>query len=61
LVTDVVDKGIGLISESIKIIVIVASIIGGIILLFAGILILKRSSKMINLIELNILTTLRLK
>jgi len=42
LITNVVDKGVGLVSEPIKIIIIAASIVGGIILLFAGIMILKK-------------------
>jgi len=42
LITNVVDKGVGLVSEPIKIIIIAASIVGGIILLFAGITILKK-------------------
>jgi len=41
LITNVVDKGVGLVSEPIKIIIIAASIVGGIILLFAAIMILK--------------------
>ena len=42
LITNVADKGVGLVSEPIKIIVIAASIVGGIILLFAGITILRK-------------------
>jgi len=42
LMTNVVDKGVGLISEPIKIIIIAASIVGGIILRFAGIMILRK-------------------
>jgi len=42
LLTNVVDKGVGLVSEPIKIIIIAASIVGGIILLFAGIMISKK-------------------
>ena len=43
LVTNVVDKGIGLVSEPIKIVIIAASIVGGIILmLFVGIMIVKK-------------------
>jgi len=39
LITNVVHKGIGLVSEPIKVIIIAASIVGSIILLFAGIMI----------------------
>jgi len=42
LITNVVDRGVGLVSEPIKIIIIAANIVGGIILLFAGIMILKK-------------------
>ena len=42
LITNVADKGIGLVSEPIKIIIIAASIVGGITLLFAGIMILRK-------------------
>jgi len=42
LITNVVDKGVGLVSEPIKITIIAASIVGGIILLFAGIMILRK-------------------
>ena len=42
LITNVIDKGVGLVSEPIKIIIIAASIVGGIILLFAGIMILRK-------------------
>jgi len=42
LITNVVDNGVGLVSEPIKIIIIAASIVGGIILLFAGIMILRK-------------------
>jgi len=42
LVTNVVDKEIGLVSEPIKILIVAASIVGGIILLFAGIMILRK-------------------
>jgi len=42
LIANVVDKGVGLVSEPIKIIIIAASIVGGIILLFAGIMILRK-------------------
>ena len=42
LVTNVVNKGIGLVSEPIKIVIIATSIVGGIILLFAGIMIVKK-------------------
>jgi len=45
LVTIVVDKGICLVSEPIKIVIIAASIVGGIILLFAGIMMIKKISK----------------
>jgi len=41
LITNVVDKGVGLVSEPIKIIIIAASIVGGITLLFAGIMIFR--------------------
>jgi len=41
LITNVVDKGVGLVSKPIKIIIIAASIVWGIILLFAGIIILR--------------------
>ena len=41
LITNFVDKGVSLVSEPIKIIVIAASIVGDIILLFAGIMILR--------------------
>jgi len=42
LITNVVDKGVGLVSEPIKITIIAASIVGGIILLLAGIMILRK-------------------
>jgi len=42
LITNFVDKSVGLVSEPIKIIIIAASIVGGIILLFAGIMIVKK-------------------
>jgi len=42
LITNVVDKGVGLVPEPIKIIIIAASIVGDIILLFAGIVILRK-------------------
>jgi len=42
LITNVVNKRVGLVSEPIKIIIIAASIVGGIILLFAGIMILRK-------------------
>jgi len=42
LITNVIDKGVGLVSEPIKIIIIAVSIVGGIILLFAGIMIIKK-------------------
>jgi len=42
LITNVVDKGVRLVSEPIKIIIIAASIVGRIILLFVGIIILRK-------------------
>ena len=53
LITNVVDKGVGLVSEPTKIINIAASIIGGIILLFAGIMILRKvfGEEATNLVE----------
>jgi len=42
LITNVVDKGVGLVSEPIKIIIIAESILGGIILLFAVIMIVEK-------------------
>ena len=42
LITNVVDKGVGLVSEPVKIIIISTSIVGGLILLFAGIMILRK-------------------
>jgi len=42
LITNVVDNGVGVISEPITIVIIAASIVGGIILLFAGIMIIKK-------------------
>ena len=42
LITNVVVKGVGLVSEPIKIIIIAASIVGDIIVLFAGIMILRK-------------------
>ena len=42
LITNVVDNGVSLVSEPIKIIIIAANIVGGIILLFAGIMILRK-------------------
>jgi len=42
LITNVVDKGVGLVFEPIKIIIIVASIVGCIILIFAGFMIFRK-------------------
>ena len=42
LITNIVAKGVGVVSEPIKIVIIAASIVGGIILVFAGIMIVKK-------------------
>ena len=42
LIANVVDKGVGLVSEPIKIIIMATSIVGGIILMFARIMILRK-------------------